>query len=144
MVTPPDRSPWRGPSKASAAARASESAPPEQAATARAPGGRPASAPRAASGRPPPAGGGPATAQVSSAGGGVAAVDTLQPLQRLGDLRGRGQRLRRRPDLVERFHPGLRHHRLDEPRALLVLLHLQVDAQDATQGLLHPAGLPAP
>ena len=46
--------------------------------------------------------------------------------------------------LLKVVHPGLVHDRPDERRALLVLLHLQVDAEDPPDRLLHPAGAEAP
>src|ERR1019366_7519759 len=56
------------------------------------------------------------------------ARDPLQPEPRTGDLFPGGQRLRRCPHPVEGSHPGFLHDCLDEPRPLLVLLHLQVNA----------------
>src|ERR1022692_4093448 len=56
----------------------------------------------------------------------------------MGDLGPARQGLRRRTYPVEGTHPGLGYHGLHEGRALLVLLHLQVDAEDPADCLLHP------
>ena len=66
-------------------------------------------------------------AAVQLAGSGTVA-HPLQPGTRSAQfVRGR-QRERRGPDLVEDGHARLVHDGPDEPRALRVLLHLQVDA----------------
>src|SRR5215472_2181646 len=152
---PPATIAARGASKASASASARESAPPEQATRTRSPGSSPARLTRTACRTAATAGCGPTGDQSrgSVSGTGVkgpvvvvssirrvsAAVHPRQPGLRVRQLIFGRQRVRRCPDLVERGHPGLRDHCADEPRALLILLHLEVDAENPADCLLHPA-----
>src|SRR5215472_1519732 len=143
-----------GASNASAAASASESAPPEQATSTWSPGSAAVRLARTARLMAATAGCGPtppsvhwtrvsrarvSRARVSRIGCWRGAVNTFQPQAGVQQLFLRRQRLGRRPDLVERGHTCLVDDRSYEPRTLLVLLHLQVDNEHAADSLLDPA-----
>src|SRR5262249_33694088 len=70
------------------------------------------------------------------AGGRGSAIHALEPAIRAGELVLERQRLRGRPDPVDRPHAHPLDDRPDERRALLVLPHFQVDAQDLADHLL--------
>src|SRR5215472_12783165 len=133
-----------GASNASAAASASESAPPEQATSTWSPGSAAVRLARTARLMAATAGCGPTPpsvhwTRVSRIGCWRGAVNTFQPQAGVQQLFLRRQRLGRRPDLVERGHTCLVDDRSYEPRTLLVLLHLQVDTEHAADSLLDPA-----
>ena len=60
-------------------------------------------------------------------------MDTLQPQLRLGDLACLRQGLGRRPDLVEPIDADLVLHRAAEDRAVAVLPHLGLQAEQSAQ-----------
>src|SRR5215472_8840768 len=72
------------------------------------------------------------------------ACDPFQPPARAGEFFPGGQRLGRRPHPVEGLHPGLADYRAHERGTLLVLAHLQVNAEDAPDGLLNPVARGTP
>src|SRR5665811_158216 len=134
-ITAPAVSPARGASKATAAARARESAPPLQATSTRPPGvicPICASASRTATRVAAMAGCGPVTCRRSS-------VDAADPGRGALDLFGQRQRLRRGPHRIETVGANLVRHRADEQCAVAVLAHLGLQPEQSAQDLVDAA-----
>src|SRR5262249_21714253 len=122
-VTSPARSPARGATNLVASARASESAPPEQATSTRAPSRNPVSARRTATRQAATAG---ASAAIARSGSAVHAGDPGVRVTQLGHVR---QGERRVPDPVEAGHADPVHDRVHKLATLRVLPQFDVDAQ---------------
>src|SRR5690606_36965940 len=132
-TTAPAVPPSRGTTNAVAAARARESAPPEQATSTRRPVSPvAASARRTATRVAATSGAGPATSD--------SAVDPAHPRVRVRDLGRAGQRLGRLPHAVEALAADRVGDGPDELRPVAVLRHLGVHPEQPAQDLVDRSG----